>query len=379
MKKTFYISVGLLILVLIFLAAYNFAFRNNVNDPVADPEKKASSEEAASSDTAPIVTNIQPLINEDILGATISTDGTIYYYSIDDQALKKASLAGKDKSVLMSNLPGMPLRVTWSPQKDKALLLLKQQSGQSLWHFADLATKTLVPLRPEMLRLTWNNLGDKIFYQYTDPRSGEQSLNISNPDGSSWKKLAFLYRDSFIAPIPQSTTVSFWGKPNALEKTYFETVSLTGENRRTLLSEKFGADYLWSPDGEKVLVSISEEKGGHGVVLNIMNGSGGEFQGLSIPTLVSKAVWAKDGKTVYYALPGSLPESALLPNDYFDKPLNTKDTFWKVDTTTGKKTRLADLKEVTKSFDSTDLFLSPQEDALFFTDRVTHRLYRIDF
>ena len=379
MKKIFYISVGLLLLVLIFLAAYNFAFRNNVNDPVADPEKKASQEDAITSDAVPIVTNIQPLINEDILGTTIATDGTIYYYSIDDQALKKSSLEGKDKSILLSNLPGLPLRVAWSPQKDKVLVLLTQSSGQNLWHFADLTTKTLVPLRPEMSRLAWNNLGDKIFYQYTDPRSKERSLNISNPDGSSWKKLTFLYRDSFVAPIPQSTAVSFWGKPNALEKTYFEAVSLTGENRRTLLSEKFGADYLWSPNGEKVLISTSEEKGGHSIVLNIMNSSGGEFQGLSIPTLISKAVWAKDSKTVYYSLPGSLPENALLPNDYFDKPLNTRDTFWKVDTATGKKTRLADLKEVTKGFDSADLFLSPQEDALFFTDRVTHRLYRIDF
>lgn len=377
MKKTFYISVGLLVLVLIFLAAYNFAFRNNVNDPVADPEKKALP--PASDDAAPIVTNIQNVINEDILGAAIAPDGDIYYYSLDEQALKKASMEGKDKSVLMSSLPGEPLHIAWSPKKDKALLLLKQSGGQSLWHFADLMTKTLVPLRPEMSRLAWNNLGDKIFYQYTDMRTQERSLDVANPDGSGWKKLAFLYRDSFIAPIPQSTAVSFWGKPNALEKTYFETVSLTGENRRTLLSEKFGADYLWSPDGEKALVSTSDEKSGHGIVLNTMNANGGEFQGLSIPTFVSKAVWSQGGKALYYALPGALPESALLPNDYFDKPLHTKDTFWKVDTATGKKTRLADLKEVTQSFDSADLFLSPQEDALFFTDRVTHRLYRIDF
>ena len=226
MKKTFYISLGLLLLVLIFLAAYNFAFRNNVNDPIADPEKKNAP--PALSDTVPIVTNIQNVINENILGAVIAGDGTVYYYSLDEQTLKKASMEGKDKSVLMSNLPGEPLRIAWSPQRDKVLILLRQSGGQSLWHFADLATKTLIPLRPEMSRLTWNNLGDKMLYQYTDPRSGERSLNVADPDGSGWKKLAFLYRDSFIAPIPQSTAVSFWGKPNALEKTYFEAVSLHG-------------------------------------------------------------------------------------------------------------------------------------------------------
>lgn len=377
MKKVFYFSIGLLILVLIFLAAYNFAFKNNVNSPVADSAKKSVLQETAVVNTPPVITTIQSPINENLLGATVSPDGFIYYYSLDEQALKKATLEGKDKTVLLSNLPGLPLRITWSPKKDQVLLFLKQSNGKNLWHFADLINKTLIPLRGEMSRLTWNNLGDKIFYEYTSV-SNERTLNIANPDGTNWKKLASLYHDSYIAPIPKSASVSFWSKPTALEKTYLETVGLSGENRKTLLSEKFGADYLWAPSGEKVLTSVSEEKGSGNILLNIMNGSGGEFQNLALPTLVSKVVWSKDSKTIYYALPGGLPENAMLPNDYFDKPLNTKDTFWKMDISTGKKTRLTDLNDVTQSFDSSDIFLSPEEDMLFFTDRVTHRLYRID-
>lgn len=379
MKKIFYFSVGLLILLLIFLVAYNFAFKNNVNDPAAAPKTEVFTQENDTvADAAPTAASIVNPINESLLGAAVSPDGAIYYYSLDDQALKKASLEGKDKAVLLSSLPGLPLRIIWSPKKDRALLLLKQTSGQSLWHFADLATKTLAPLKPEIGRLAWNNLGDKIFYQYTDPKNSARTLNIANPDGTDWKKLADLKNDSFIAAIPRSTSVSFWNRPTALEKTSFESVSLTGENRRTLLSEKFGADYLWAPDGEKVLVSASVEKGGTSILLNSMNNSGGEFHSLSIPTLVSKAVWSEDSKTLYYALPGSIPENAMLPDDYFDKPLATRDTFWKIDTSTGKQIRLIDLKDMTQNMDSIDLFLSPSEDALFFTERATRRLYRID-
>ena len=377
MKKIFYFSIGLLILVLIFLAAYNFAFKNNVNDPVADPKEKNAVQEMKAAATPGMVGSIQNPINEALLGAAVSDDGTLYYYSLDEKTLKKASMEGKDKSVLLSDLPGQPVRVIWSPKKDRTLLLLKQSNGQNLWHYADLTTKTLVPLKPEMARLAWNNLGDKIFYQYT-ATNNERTLNIANPDGSAWKKLASLSQDSFISPVPQSTAVSFWNRPSALEKTSFETIGLSGESRRVLLSEKFGADYLWSPNGEKVLVGVSNEKGGQNILLNMMNGNGGEFQSLSLPTFVSKAAWSKDSRTIYYALPGGLPDSATLPNDYFDKPLITKDTFWKMDVGTGKKTRLTDLKDVAQSFDSSDLFMSPKEDILFFTDRVTHRLYRID-
>lgn len=377
MKRIFYFSVGLLILVLIFLAAYNFAFKNNPNNPVADPEKKNAAKEAAIDAPAMIVSAIQNPINEKLLGAAVSNDEFLYYYSLDDQSLKKATLQGKDKAILLSNLPGTPLRVVWSPKKDRALLLLKQNNGQNLWHFADLTTKTLVPLRPEMSRLTWNNLGDKIFYQFT-AGGGERTLNIANPDGTGWKKLAMLYRDAYIAAIPQSAAISFWGKPNALQVSYFETIGLSGESRRTLLSDKFGADYLWSPNGEKILASVSGEKGGKTISLNMMNSNGGEFQSLALPTFISKTVWSKDNKTIYYALPGGLPENAMLPNDYYDKALHTKDTFWKIDTETGKKTRLADPQDITQGLDSADMFLSPKEDMLFFTDRATSRLYRID-
>ncbi|PIW94454.1 MAG: hypothetical protein COZ86_00960, partial [Candidatus Moranbacteria bacterium CG_4_8_14_3_um_filter_41_13] len=292
--------------------------------------------------------------------------------------LKKATLEGKDKVVLMSNLPGTPTRILWSPKKDKALLFLKQENGKSLWHFAELNTKTLVPLKEEISRIAWDNLGEKIFYQYTDLVTQERTLNSANPDGTGWKKLTVLNFETFIAPVPKSMDVAFWSRPNAFESTSLFRMNFSGDNRKSLLAEKFGADYLWSPNGEKILVSMNSEKGGKAVSLGIMNASGGELKDLMLPTLISKVVWSRDSKTIYYALPGSIPENSVLPNDYFEKPVYTKDTFWKMDITTGKKARLTELKEVTQGFDSIDLGLSSKEDTLFFTDRSTKRLYRID-
>lgn len=380
MKKVFYISLAFLVLVLIFLGAYNFAFKHNVNDPVAVPEQKQALEEAAKEEAVPQVERFESPINEDIAGAVTGPDGKLYYYSLDDRALKRATLEGKDKETLLSDLPGTPAQIIWSPKRGRTLLQLSLSDGRILWHYADLATKTLVPLKAEMSRIVWNNLGDRILYQYTDPATGARSLNAANPDGSDWKKLTDLgTRDSFIVAAPQSALVSFWGKPNALEAGTFETIGLTsGEGRKTLLSGKFGGDYLWSPDGNRVLVSASSEKGGHALTLGVMNANGGQLQDLFIPTLVSKVVWSEDSRTIYYALPGSLPDTAVLPNDYFAQSLSAKDSFWKMDIEAGKKTRLVELKDVTKSFDSEGLFLSQDERALFFTDRQSHRLYRID-
>lgn len=375
-KKIFFFSLGFFVLVIIFWGAYNFAFKNNVNSPVADPDKQEFQKDTSN---APVLESdaLSNPLSENIVGSTADESGTLYYYSLDDQSLKKATLEGRNKTVLMSNLPGSAARVLWSPKKDKVLLYLKQMSGGMLWYEASLSTKSLVPLKPEMSRLTWDNLGEKIFYQYTDG-SGKRTLNIANPDGSNWKKLTDLgTKDFFLASVPQSSLVSFWPRPLASEKSPLESISTVGENRQVLSGEFFGADYLWSPNGEYVLISGSSTARGP-LSLALLGRDGGTAKTLSIPTILSKVTWSKDNRTIYYALPGALPEGTILPDDYFNKPLFTKDTFWKMDITTGKKTRLLELNESTQALDSIDLFLSPEEDFLYFTDRVTKRLYRIE-
>ena len=377
-KKIFYASLSLLILVLIFLGAYNFAFKSNVNNPVADPVKKAEMQKANEAAITP-PGNIESPLNENVMGAVADKENSLYYFSLDDGSLKRATLDGKSKTVLLSNLPGTPGRIVWSPKHDQVLLFLKQPGGAALWYFSDINRKTLVPLKAEISRPIWNNLGDKILYLFTDPKTKNRTLNIANPDGSAWKKLTDLGpKDYFLASVPQSSQVSFWNRPDGNETSSFQTVSTLGENRHTLVSGTFGGDYLWSPNGEYALESGSDKQNGHVLTLSLLNATTGAVKNLSIPTLVSKTAWSADGNTIYYALPGSLPSEAVLPNDYYGKPLFTKDTFWKMDRETGKSTRLVELKEITAGLDSTDFFLSPKEDFLYFTDRVTKRLFRLE-
>ncbi|MCW1888038.1 MAG: hypothetical protein KIH67_000620 [Candidatus Moranbacteria bacterium] len=379
MKKLFYSSLALFLLVIIFLLAYNFAFKTNINDATS-PEVKKEDPDTSSSGfgkETPInpASSVENPINENLLTATIANDGNIYYYSLDDKAFKKANLEGKDKVTLLSNLPAKVLRVVWSPKNDSALVLL-ENSPYPRWHLAVFSTKTLSPLKPEITRATWNNLGDKIYYLFKNA-SGDSSLNKSNPDGSDWKEIAGVdKKEYFLEAVPQSNTVSLWNKPNALEESLFTTFDSETKKSTPIFKGRFGGDYLWSPNGEKVLVSSSAQKGTP-LTLGIINKSGGQFQALTIPTFISKVVWSKDNNRLFYALPGGL-DNATLPNDYYAKNLASQDTFWQIDLTTGKSTRILELSDINQSFDSTDLRLSPKEDILFFTDRQTGRLYKID-
>ncbi len=381
MRKLFLSSLALFLLVIIFLLAYNFAFKSNPNDAkVTLPKSEGATsetEEGFGKEKSPsVATAVTNPINETILGAVTGPSSSIFYYSLDDQAFKKASLEGKDKTTLMTNLPGKVLRVTWSSKRDAALILI-ESSPAPRWYSINFPTKSLTPLKPEITKATWGSLGDKIYYLFKNPATKELSLNRANADGSDWKEITKVgIKDLFLGTIPQSNRISFWTRPNALEESFFDAVDADGNNRAKLLSGRFGGDYLWSPNGERVIVSASLTKGGP-LTLAVMNKNGGELQSLNIPTLISKVAWSSDSSKLFYALPGGLGE-ALLPNDYFEKNLASQDTFWQIDLGTGTSSRLLELSDIGQSFDSTDLSLSADERVLFFTDRVTKRVYRIE-
>lgn len=378
MKKLFFICLFLFVLFLIILIAYNFAFKNNVTDPTSKDAEITKELDTALQETGTVVSsNIENPLNEEILGAVTGPGGNLYYYSVSDEQIKKATFEGKDKETLLSNLPGAVERVLWSPGRDQVLIALRQ--GTSLrWHHSDLTNKSLTPLKPAISRVVWSQNGEQIYYQYTAP-NGERSLDVASPNGSNFSTITKIGTiDHFIESIPLSGKVAFWTRPTGLETTILESIEKNGADKKTLLTNRYGADYLWSPNGKLILFSSTKDRASSALSLSLMNENGGEIRDLGIPTMVSKATWAKDSKTLYYALPGSLPSESVLPNDYYQKPLFSEDTFWKIDIETGQKSRILELAEGNPALDSSDLFLSSQEDYLFFTDRKSKRLYRIE-
>ncbi|MEA3323144.1 MAG: hypothetical protein U9Q12_02885, partial [Patescibacteria group bacterium] len=111
--------------------------------------------------------------------------------------------------------------------------------------------------------------------------------------------------------------------------------------------------------------------------LGIIDDDGENYIDFQIPTIVTKAIWSKDNKTVYYAQPNEVPDDVVWPNDYNDKKFITQDTFYKIDIETSKKSRIIELKDITEQVDATNLFISPSEDMLFFVNRVDGLLYRL--
>ncbi|MEI6650414.1 MAG: hypothetical protein WCL23_03215 [Candidatus Moraniibacteriota bacterium] len=377
MKKFFVVSASLLVVTLLFLGVYYFLFKNNPNDPTVDATLNAETKDATDQTFNDTQTQapLEPVSETPVFGASIVGDNRIGFFR--DGALRQFSFGGGGEEILIPDLPGKMLQVRWSPDKRKALTLLGNNNGQR-WYFIDLDAKSIKPLKDGISGPAWSNLSEKIFYFFRDEK-GRISINTAKPDGTEWSEIAVAppVLNPFSQMIPGSTSLSFWSRPAAFEESSLYTVPVVGGTPEKIFGGKYGANFLWSPDGNKLLITNTIGKGGSDVRLGVANQKGGEFHTLQVPTLISKTVWSKDGKTVYYALPLSLPQNAVLPDDYFSKSLATTDSFWKLDTDTGKSSRVILPENISGNFDSIDLFLDPDENTLYFTNRTDNKLYRI--
>lgn len=373
-KKIFIGSTAILAFFLIFWGIYTFSFKKAdvpQTPPAEEKNKPVDIPKTSSS-------QITAISEEAVLAPVLTPEKTaIKYYSKNDGRVYQISLDGTNKKTINTReLPGLASAV-WSPDTSKAITRF-ETNGKNKFFYYDYAKGQGVQLKDNLDTVSWQN-DNKIIYKYFDPKTKERTLNISDPDGSNWNKITDIsFRNLSLAPVPKTGLVSFWNSPDAFFETLFLSTPIIGGEKKTLFSGKFGADYLWSPDGSLVLISNFQDKASSKMQLAVANDRGGEYKNLDIPTFVSKAVWSRDNKTVYYALPGDIPTTAILPNDYADKKFTSADTFWKINIITGEKSRLVDLDKINGQYDASNLFLNSDESLLFFINRTDGKLYKID-
>jgi len=318
------------------------------------------------------ITNVT---SDPIIAATIGPDGkTVRYYDALDGRVWTMTLRGTNKEVLLSETKGVPISVKWSYSGDSAII--KYDNGEIITY--NYVTNASNKLRDGMDDVVWAGVNDKILYKYYDESTKERSLNIASSDGTNWKKLADLpFRHTSFAQIPSSTLAVFWPSADANTMTELFTVStISKHDPKKIFTDRNGVDFLFAPNGKKVLVSSISDNG-KSLTIGIMDNTGQNYNDLMVPTITKKSTWSKDGKKVYYAQPTNVPQDTVWPNDYNDKKFTSQDTFYKMDIETGKKERIIELDEITEKVDAVDLFLSPAEDVLFFKNRTNNLLYRL--
>lgn len=372
MKNFFTFSIVVLILLIVFWVSYNLVFKDGDSEDLARESSEGGILSLLGSGDGDSDV-VQKIISSSAMDSIIDSSGKrIIFYDKVKETFKLSNFDGSQEKELTDKLLPKPENIFWASNAKAAIL--ETSEGFYLYN---IESREINKTKDNADNVVWANLSNKILYKYFDSETGERTLNIANPDGSSWKKIADVkHRNISIAPIPQTSLVSYWNYPDVNSSSELRSVSIMGEDEKVIMSGKFGADYLWSPDGSKMLMSFVSN-GGKNLNLAVANSDGQEYVDLKVPTIVSKCVWSNDSNNVFCALPSNIESEIVLPNDYYSGKFLSKDTFWKINVKNGRKERIVEVEDINDIYDASDLLLSPREDLLFFINRYDENVYRI--
>lgn len=316
---------------------------------------------------------LMKVVDKNVKGATtVAGAAQVIYY--DNQKFLLASFEGKVRNSLGAYPFVKVLDIQWHPAKEKALV-----NDNGIYYLYFLNDNSANEFKENVDIAAWDAYGDRVVYKSFDASSNKRRIEIANPSGEEAQVLAedIPFKKVDLAISPKGDKICYFPIPDSALEGTLSCIDVRSKEQTDIHKGSYGADYLWSPNGKKVLVSFAQERTGNRLVLGVMSSNGGEFKGLKFSSSVKKCVWAKDNNHIFCGAMNGLPNHAVLPNDWEDKKFASSDTFWEINTDNGKRIRIVDLEQTPGHLDGAEYFLDQGESNLFFTDRKTGNLYRI--
>lgn len=390
-KKIFIIAAFLLALVAITLAVYNIFFSGKTpvetSAPTSSSALPSGSETAGATPTqtsssgtpqnsvSPSTLKIKPISQVSVYGAAIGVDGqTVKYFSRANGHVFQSDFDGLNlKEISSVTLTGL-VKAVWSPDKEKVIGVFSDSGGIKKY-FYDYTDNQSSLLNSNMGYVAWSPDSKQIAYQFTPATSDESTISIANPDGSNWKDIFKTRLDNLIVEWPIKEKVSLRTQVSGLSQGLLYAIDSASGDFTRVLSDIYGLNVKWSPQGDKILYSKTSSYGKNPSLM-LTDETGASSKDLALAGLVDKCVWSKDDRTVYCGLPQEMNPNATWPDDYYKGLVALKDDFYKINLETGEKTKILGSTDEF-SYDAQDLFLSPKEDYLFFTNRSNGLLYSL--
>ncbi len=183
---------------------------------------------------------------------------------------------------------------------------------------------------------------------------------------------------NLIVEWPSSGKVAIRTKSSGLAQGIVYAIDLTTGDFQKIIKETYGLTVLWSPLGDKILFSETDNRGKN-LKLKIADLAKSTIQELNFVTLPEKCVWSQDNRTLFCAVPKTISTLATLPDDYYKGLISLADDFWLINLDTQEKIQIFEaINEETMAYDAQQLLLSPLEDYLLFVNKRDGLLYSLE-
>lgn len=326
-------------------------------------------------------TKVTTVTSDATSGLTVPGDQSgVFYYDQRTGQFFKLSPDGSSRSLLTDDIYHNVQTVAWAPDGTKAVLTFPD--GSKILY--DFATKKQTTLPKELNNFSFSPQSDKIVSKYLDPNNTtNQWLVVSQPDGSQSISVEQLGENADkVIPnwSPNQQIIATYEKSVNTDQTSIFFLGANSENFPSVDVNGRGFDPLWSPDGRRLLYSTYSSVTDNNPNLFLMSASpdtlGAAQLDLGIQTTADKCTFTGNGLSLYCAVPYYLnPGSGPDPSQSAGVP----DNFYRVDLVSNSSTLIARPvdNQGTQRFSAINLVLSPNGDALYFTDALTGTLQRI--
>lgn len=389
LKKIFIIALVLLFLLIGTLAVYNLFIKNPPSaNPTATGNLPADNGQFPANSVSPSPSNaanganqnaaalkVKPISQAKVMGATLTEDGQgVKYFTLPNGYLYQSSFEGANvKAISNTNLSTL-VKAIWSPDEGKIIGVFSE-NNKIRKYFYNYANNQSIILSDKVGYVAWSDDSHKIAYQFTDPTAGDSVISLANPDATGWQNIFKTRLDNLIVEWPAKEKISLRQAPSGLAQGILYVINPATGNFNKILSDTFGLSVKWSPRADKILLSYTDSRGRNPKLI-LTDEQGTQTKDLGLAGLADKCVWGQDDRTIYCALPQTISANAIWPDDYYKGLVILADDFYKINLETNAKTKIVGSTSET-GYDAQDLFLSPKEDYLFFTNRRDGLLYRI--
>ncbi|MDD4996302.1 MAG: hypothetical protein PHW15_02430 [Patescibacteria group bacterium] len=317
---------------------------------------------------------VTPISDDPVKGATLSADGekSIYYNSETGQFFSTDNFSNKE--LLTEQIFYNVEKINWAPTKNKAII--EYPDGFKIIYDFDTETQYTLPKNWE--EFDWNFSGSQIAFKSLSNYPENSWLAIAQADGSQPKPIEHMGENAdkvVVSWSPNNQVVAFSSTGEA-RGVWEQEILLIGqhqENNKSLIVDGRGFEPKWSPKGDKIIYSIYSSETNYRPQLYLVDAQGNQIgqnkKSLKLTTWAHKCTFNKDATTIYCAVPKNLPEGAGLVLELAE---DSRDDFYKIDVATGMVSFLAE--DATGGYDVENVYLSEDEDYLYFVDKNTERL-----
>ncbi|MCF7865790.1 MAG: hypothetical protein K9M11_04815 [Candidatus Pacebacteria bacterium] len=196
---------------------------------------------------------------------------------------------------------------------------------------------------------------------------------LSKIDGGSTVGIFDTPYREWIPSWPQEKNITLTTKASGFAPGFSYILNTQNKQITRVLGNIYGLTTLTSPNLSKVIYSASE-KGTFS--LNYLDRTSDIATNITLTTLPEKCIWSKlEESVIFCAVPENIAFSTY-PDVWYQGLINFSDSIWKIDVDTGESRLIMNIQEEAGDvIDVTNLYLSPSEDYLVFTNKADLTLW----